>query len=165
MSSYFIISYILFLVVCAVFGLQVAEMLKRWSTSLKKNKSNGEVKQNGAAESAGRDAHKLSAKPQKIENENQDHSENRKEVESTFEQYAHLIHTARRPLPIQSGDGSYLEHDVPSGLMDDLKALGFKDVGTLINVMKTKAYGGLIDDKAYLMERTIQVWLRRRRVH
>jgi len=58
---------------------------------------------------------------------------------------------------MQSGDGSYLEHDVPTGLMQDLKALGFRDVGTLINVMKNKANGGLVDDKTYLMERIIQV--------
>ena len=35
--------------------------------------------------------------------------------------------------------------------------MGFKDVHTLINVMKSKATGELQDDKTYLMEQTIQV--------
>lgn len=41
--------------------------------------------------------------------------------------------------------------------MSDIKALGFKDVHTLIDVMKNKATGELQDDKTYLMEHTIQV--------
>ena len=41
--------------------------------------------------------------------------------------------------------------------MSDVKAMGFKDVHTLINVMKSKATGELQDDKTYLMEHTIQV--------
>ena len=63
----------------------------------------------------------------------------------------------RQPLPTQSGDGSYLDHAQPSGLMSDIKAMGFKDVHTLIDVMKNKASGELQDDKTYLMEHTIQV--------
>ena len=35
--------------------------------------------------------------------------------------------------------------------------MGFKDVHTLIDVMKNKATGDLQDDKTYLMEHTIQV--------
>lgn len=66
-------------------------------------------------------------------------------------------HKQRRPLPTQAGDGLYLDHAQPSGLMSDLKALGFKDVHTLIDVMKSKATGQLQDDKTYMMEHTIQV--------
>lgn len=42
-------------------------------------------------------------------------------------------------------------------MMSDIKAMGFKDVHTLIDVMKNKATGELQDDKTYLMEHTIQV--------
>lgn len=35
--------------------------------------------------------------------------------------------------------------------------MGFKDVHTLIDVMKNKATGKLQDDKTYMMEHTIQV--------
>ena len=78
------------------------------------------------------------------------------DVENSFAQFAQLIHASRRPLPTQSGDGAYLEHKEPSGLMSDMKALGFKDVHTLMDVMKNKATGALQDDKKYLMEKTIQ---------
>lgn len=86
-----------------------------------------------------------------------DHTASRGDVQSSFEQFAHLIHASERPLPTQTGDGSYLDHKEPSGLMADVKALGFKDVRTLMDVMKNKATGELQDDKTYLMEHTIQV--------
>ncbi|KAL9134531.1 MAG: hypothetical protein Q9175_004283 [Cornicularia normoerica] len=89
-------------------------------------------------------------------NHSTDHNASRGDVENTFEQFAQLIHASRRPLPTQSGDGSYLDHAPPSGLMSDIKAMGFKDVHTLIDVMKNKATGELQDDKTYLMEHTIQ---------
>ena len=86
---------------------------------------------------------------------------NRADVESTFQQFGQLVHASRRPLPTQSGDGAYLDHETHSGFMQDLKALGFKDYKTLTDVIKTKASGGLQDDKTYIMERVIQVcfWL------
>lgn len=86
-----------------------------------------------------------------------EHSAVRADVENSFEQFAQLIHAARRPLPTQSGDGSYLDHAEPSGFMQDVKALGFKDAKTLMDVMKTKATRQLQDDKTYIMERVIQV--------
>jgi len=50
-----------------------------------------------------------------------------------------------------------LKQDVSSGMMQDLKSLGFKDVKTLMAVMKIKVIGELADDKTYLMERVIQL--------
>ncbi len=93
----------------------------------------------------------------KTRGETVDHSSSRGEVEQSFAQFAQLIHASRRPLPTQSGDGTYLDHKEPSGLMSDMRALGFKDVHTLMDVMKNKATGALQDDKKYLMEKTIQV--------
>ena len=89
--------------------------------------------------------------------ETTDQSASREDVENSFNQFAQLIHAGRRPLPNQSGDGAYLDHQEPSGLMGDLKKLGFKDAKTLMEVMKTKASGEPQDDKTYIMERTIQV--------
>ena len=86
-----------------------------------------------------------------------DHTASRSDVESSFDQFAQVIHASQRPLPTQTGDGTYLEHKEPSGLMADIKALGFKDVHTLMDVMKNKATGALQDDKTYIMEKTIQV--------
>lgn len=160
MVAFLIIPYVLFLIVCAIFGLRISTMLKRLSSTLKRGKSNGETMQNGVPGASGHGTQKMSPGSRnndKDDREKPDQSANRSEVESTFEQYAQLIHAAGRPLPTQSGDGSYLEHDVPTGLLEDLKTLGFKDVGTLLNVMKTKQSGELADDKTYLMERVIQV--------
>ena len=89
--------------------------------------------------------------------ETADHSGSREEVEDSFNQFAQLIHAARSPLPNQSGDGAYLDHAEPTGLMGDIKKLGFRDAKTLMEVMKTKASGEYQDDKTYIMERTIQV--------
>jgi linoleate 10R-lipoxygenase len=86
-----------------------------------------------------------------------DHSANREDISNIFKQYAQLIHASQRPLPTQTGDGTYIEQTVPTGLWQDLKNLGFKDVETLLEVMKNKKDGKLTDDKTYLMERVIQV--------
>lgn len=93
--------------------------------------------------------------PFKAKKETTDHSASRGDVESSFEQFAQLIHASQRPLPTQSGDGAYMDKE-PPGLLSDIRALGFKDVRTLMDVMKTKAKGELQDDKTYLMEHTIQ---------
>lgn len=89
--------------------------------------------------------------------EHPDHSTKREEVSGTFEQFAQVIHAAQRPLPTQTGDGSYLNKDESTGLLADLKNLGFKDIKTLKEVMENKAKGDLVDDKTYIMERVIQL--------
>lgn len=53
--------------------------------------------------------------------ETANHNSSRPDVEASFAQFAQLIHAARRPLPTQSGDGAYLEHAEPSGLLADIK--------------------------------------------
>ncbi len=95
--------------------------------------------------------------PFKAKKETTDHAASRADVESSFAQFAQLIHASRRPLPTQTGDGAYLDHAEPSGLLSDIRSMGFKDAKTLMDVMKTKATGELQDDKTYIMERTIQV--------
>ncbi|TKA77124.1 hypothetical protein B0A49_03229 [Cryomyces minteri] len=88
--------------------------------------------------------------------EHQDHSAD-KSVGDTFQDFAQVIHASARPLPTQSGDGSYLEKEEPTGLWADLKSMGFKDAKTLMNVMQNKVAGDYQDDKTYLMERVIQL--------
>ena len=141
-------------------------MLRRFSSKItgKRKSDESNAKVNGS--SNGVKAEKLNGPhrqssfvPQQKPRETVDHSASRGEVESSFQQFAQLIHASRRPLPTQSGDGSYLDHTEPSGLMQDLKSLGFKDVNTLMQVMKQKKSGGLQDDKTYIMERVIQVSL------
>ena len=92
-------------------------------------------------------------KPHEVE----DHSAGRVDVENTFSKFAQLIHASNRPLPTQTGDGAGLEHKEPSSLMQDIRAIGFKDVGTLMQVVKTKATGEYQDDKNMMMEHVMQV--------
>ncbi|EEP75322.1 hypothetical protein UREG_00168 [Uncinocarpus reesii 1704] len=114
--------------------------------------SNGAHHANGAAPSS---------KPATNSTPNTKHSNRgvkRPEVESTFKQYAQLIHAARRPLPTQSGDGSYLRKSkAKSSLLKDLRSMGPRGWGTLLAVRKSKRSGDLIDDKTYIMERVINL--------
>lgn len=113
---------------------------------------------NGASEDKpASDNHEPSHAPIIADKKHENHAASRGDVESSFEQFAQLLHASRRPLPTQSGDGAYLDHTEPSGLMADIKKMGFKDAKTLMSVMRTKVTGELQDDKTYLMEHTIQV--------
>ena len=65
------------------------------------------------------------------------------DIQSNFEKFAHLLQTSNRPLPTQGGEGSDLEEGQPSGFLQDLKTFGFKDINTMLQVMKGKATGEL----------------------
>lgn len=140
-------------------------MIRRVSTVFKKSKNDkpkkgeAEAATNGSKKSATNGTSHKEKAPEQLTNgaESSDIAVKRTDVEGAFEKYAPLIHASRGPLPAQAGDGSYLEHDEPSGLFQDLKAIGFKDVATLRDYLKNKASGELIDDKTMIMERIIQV--------
>ena len=95
-------------------------------------------------------------KQESTNDEEQDRSVTRGDVESSFQQFQQLIHASSRPLPTQTGDGAYLEHEAPSSLLSELRTLGFKDFKTLREVISSKATGALVDDKTMIMERVIQ---------
>jgi hypothetical protein len=73
---------------------------------------------------------------------------------------------SRRPLPVQTGDGTYLAKDDPTFLQNvigDLKgfsSFNVTDVKTLLQVLAKTKTGALWDDSKYLMEDLIQVRLR-----
>ena len=96
-------------------------------------------------------------KTQASNDPNVDRSVTRGDVESSFQQFQQLINASERPLPTQTGDNSYSEHEAPSSLFQELRTLGFKDVQTLREVISSKATGALTDDKTMIMERVIQV--------
>jgi linoleate 10R-lipoxygenase len=75
---------------------------------------------------------------------------------SKFKEAREVIHAARRPLPTETGDGSYIEDEPSSGLWKDLRSLGIKDASTLAAFLENKVTGQHIDDKTMLMERVIQ---------
>lgn len=89
--------------------------------------------------------------------ESDEHFSLRKKIETTFAEIGQVIHTYLRPLPTQTGDGSYIESEVPTGLFKDLQNMHFKDIPTLIQSLKSHLSGKPTDDKTYLMEKVIQV--------
>ncbi|KAL3493260.1 hypothetical protein BJX62DRAFT_223926 [Aspergillus germanicus] len=70
-----------------------------------------------------------------------------------------VIHMAARPLPTETGDGSYITDgdDHGGSLWADLRALGIEDASTIKDFIKTTARGPLVDDKTMLMERIIRL--------
>ncbi|EGE05562.1 fatty acid oxygenase [Trichophyton equinum CBS 127.97] len=82
----------------------------------------------------------------------------RGDVEGTFAKYAQLIHASRRPLPNQSGDGSYLREETKyTSTLSDLRTMGWKGISTLLAVRKHKKSGKLDNDREYIMERVINL--------
>ena len=89
----------------------------------------------------------------------------RSKLDKGFTQLAQLISSARKPLPDQTGDGTYIEYqdDSPDLLqkinagLKDLSHLGITDIATLLEVQSKEKSGELWDDKEYLMEKLIQV--------
>ncbi|KAH0556979.1 hypothetical protein GP486_005233 [Trichoglossum hirsutum] len=142
-------------------------MLKRYTSVFKRErKENGAG--NGTAPSASEDAPaakrgsfgfglKKEKDKEQSDQVSPDHSAKREDVDAVFQQFAQLIHASQRPLPTQTGDGSYIEQSVPSGLWQDLGTLGFKDIDTLLQFLKSKKSGGPIDDKTYITEKIIRL--------
>lgn len=128
-------------------------MLRRFSTSFRKDRKKGDTQLNDITEK--------SANVKEPVPEHVVHAAEQESVNSTFAEFAQVLHAAKRPLPTQTGDGSYLTKEEPSGFMGDLKSMGFKDLKTLREVIQRKATGALVDDKTYIMERVIQVWARK----
>lgn len=138
-------------------------MLRRLSTNFKKNKGEKEERPNENGQTNGK-RHSLVAPLRKstastpmIEEDQQTAGATRDTVESTFQKYSQVIHASQTPLPRQTGDSASLENDTTSGLFGDIKTFGFRDIGTLKQLIKSKTSGELVDDKTMLMERIIQV--------
>lgn len=76
---------------------------------------------------------------------------------AALQKYAHLVQSAARPLPTQTGDGTYLTDDEPHPkLLEDLRALGVSDVKTLLVAFEQSVTGSKeIDDKTMFMENLI----------
>jgi linoleate 10R-lipoxygenase len=140
-------------------------MLRRFSSTFKK-KGDRESKQNGTAPSSSTTAansnnndkrHSKIGAARKSSSDDE-RSEKKGDSVSPFEKYASVLHASRSPIPNQTGDGAYLEHEHTTSLLQDARHLGFKDYKTLKEVIESKLPGGqLVDDKTMLMERVIQV--------
>ena len=133
-------------------------MIRRLTSRLGRDKKqDGQVNGVSAPETNGINGKRKSVIAPSKPIEEEDHSAGRADVENTFAKFAQLVHASNRPLPTQTGDGSYLDHTEPSSLLKDIRTLGYKDAGTLMSVIKTKATGELQDDKTMTMEHVIHV--------
>ncbi|KAK2779959.1 hypothetical protein FQN53_001190 [Emmonsiellopsis sp. PD_33] len=82
----------------------------------------------------------------------------REEIEKTVSQISQLVKASLRPLPSHTGDGSYIDDAPPDpNLLADLERIGFKDLDTLVDVVKNAATGEPVNDKEYIMERVIEL--------
>lgn len=166
-SAVFLISFVL--ITTVISSTPFYNMLRRLSTRFgSKKEADAEVNGvNGTKGANGVNGYSEKPKPAQKKSsfgvtngtiaEHEDKSHERKGIADTFDAFAQLIHASQRPLPTQTGDGSYVEHQEHSGLWKDLTSMGIKDAKTLKEVLANKASGKLTDDKTMIMERVIQV--------
>lgn len=81
----------------------------------------------------------------------------RQKIEDALESARGLVKASLRPLPTQTGDGSYITPPQMTGLIKDLQKMGVEDAATLIDIAKTTISGDKINDKTYSMERVIKL--------
>lgn len=78
-------------------------------------------------------------------------------VNGKIAQVEQVVAAALRPLPSQTGDGSYVQTPTVTGLAKDLLHFDLKDAKTLAEVAKSAVTGDAVNDRDYIMERVIQV--------
>lgn len=78
-------------------------------------------------------------------------------IGSTISQLESAVSASLRPMPTETGDGTYIGDSSQTGLAKDLSHVDLGDVRTLVDVVKKAATGEPVDDKKYIMERVIQV--------
>ena len=87
----------------------------------------------------------------------EEHISERQKIEDAFASIKGLIKASFQPLPTQTGNGTYIADPISTGLLQDLEKLHIRDIPTLIQTVKCKITNAPVNDKAYLMERVIQV--------
>lgn len=82
-----------------------------------------------------------------------------KGFEKSLAQVEQVISSSLRPLPTETGDGTYVKEPKTTGVAKDISHIDLDDVKTLVDVVKTGATGEPVNDRDYIMERVIQVSL------
>ncbi|KAE8349730.1 heme peroxidase [Aspergillus coremiiformis] len=75
----------------------------------------------------------------------------------TVSQLEKIVSASLRPLPTDTGDGSYLTESNGTGIVKDLGRIDLNDVKTLVEITKNAATGEPFNDRQYIMERLIQL--------
>ncbi|TKA62848.1 hypothetical protein B0A49_11568 [Cryomyces minteri] len=88
----------------------------------------------------------------------------KQEIQAAFTKLHSLYSQMMKPMPTDTGDGTYLADEAPQGVIADLDGIvrdadvmGIQDYGTLVKMAKDKFTGAAMDDKEYLMEGLIRV--------
>lgn len=76
---------------------------------------------------------------------------------SKISQIEQVVSASLKPLPTETGDGTYVKKSTTTGLAKDLGHIDLKDVNTLAEVAKSGVTGDPVNDREYIMERIIQV--------
>ena len=87
----------------------------------------------------------------------QEHTSEEQEIEDFFASISGVIKAAFRPLPTQTGDGTYITPPSTTGVVDSIFHTKLKDLKTLLDVSLSEITGDPVNDKTYLMERIVQV--------
>lgn len=78
-------------------------------------------------------------------------------IEKSISQIEQVIGASLRPMPTETGDGTYVKKPKTTGFAKDLAHIDLDDVKTVVDVVKAGATGEPVDDREYIMERVIQV--------
>lgn len=68
-----------------------------------------------------------------------------------------VVEASLRPLPTETGNGTYVQSNKATGFAKDLGHIDLKDVKTLVDVAKSAVTGEPVNDRDYVMERIVQV--------
>jgi hypothetical protein len=68
-----------------------------------------------------------------------------------------VLAASLRPLPTETGDGTYIKGNTTTGIAKDIGHVDIKDLETLAVVAKKGITGDAVNDREYIMERVIQV--------
>ncbi|XHG01181.1 hypothetical protein AWENTII_004579 [Aspergillus wentii] len=79
------------------------------------------------------------------------------EIEKSASQVEQLVSASLRPLPTETGDGTYIKQPTTTGIAHDIGHFDFGDLKTLLEVTKNATTGEPTDDKKYIQERVIQL--------
>ncbi|KAJ5635758.1 Psi-producing oxygenase A [Penicillium longicatenatum] len=78
-------------------------------------------------------------------------------IEKKIANVEQVIASSLRPLPTETGDGTYVKTATTTGFAKDLGHFNLKDVKTVIEVAKDAVTGEPWNDREYIMERVIQL--------
>ncbi|KAJ5585548.1 Psi-producing oxygenase A [Penicillium hispanicum] len=68
-----------------------------------------------------------------------------------------VVAASLRPLPTETGDGTYVKTNTMTGLAKDIGHFDLKDLKTVVEVAKSAVTGEPWNDRHYIMERVIQL--------